>query len=133
MRKNKNPIEEGNYLSQESQEIWQKAIEKLKDELLLKMQTKQFQLLLGRKERKKMPTKAPVNFFMVGNCNFISRLNPLFVKQNKLSLHSLFYIYIWDKIWYIRYMIYKLKYGDMVVIEYLILHLNIFCNYCYKY
>ena len=39
-----------------------KAIEKLKDELLLKMQTKQFQLLLGRKERKKMPTKAPMNF-----------------------------------------------------------------------
>ena len=94
MRKNKIPLEVGNYLSQESQEIWQKAIEKLKDELLLKMQTKQFQLLLGRKERKKIPTKAPMNFFMDGNCNFISRLNPLFVKQNKLLLHSLFYIYI---------------------------------------
>ena len=87
MRINKIPLEMGNYLSQESQEIWQKAIEKVKDELLLKMQTKQFQLLLGRKERKKMPT----------------------------------------------YMKYKLKYGDMVVVEYLNLHLNIVYKYCYNY
>ena len=70
---------------------------------------------------------------MAGNCNFISRLNPLFVKQNKLLLHSLFYIYIWDKIWYIRYMKYKLKYGDMVAMEYLNLYLNTFCQYCYDY
>ena len=93
MRKNQNSLEVGNYLSQESQEIWQKAIEKLKDELLLKIDTKVLHLLLRRKERKKMPTKAPMNFFMDGNCNFISRLNPLFVKQNKLLLHSQFYIY----------------------------------------
>ena len=94
MRKNGNPLEVENHLSQESQEIWQKALEKLKEKLLLKMQTEQFPLLLGRKERKKIPMKAPRNFFMAGNCNFISRLNPLFVKQNKILLHSIFYIYI---------------------------------------
>ena len=63
MRKNKNPLGVGNYLSQESQEIWQKAIEKLKDELLLKMQTEQFQLLPWKKRKKGNANESSEEFF----------------------------------------------------------------------